>query len=315
MTERKIADLQAIESTGAVDRRQLLTLAAGLGAGSLILSHQALAQAGAEDTYERIKRTGAFNLGAREATPPYGFKDKAGTYVGFATDMARAVHANLQKELGVPIKLNYIPVTSQTRIPLLQNGTIDMEAGATTVTRARRTVVEFPVAHFVTATALLVATDGPIHKVEDLGGKRVGIPLGGVSDPLFRGLNQSGRIKPACTIVGFPDHPQAFTALETGSIEAYAVEGPIGYGLRSKSTQPAKWRVFDANVDSFLQAFPIRPDSPKFKRVVDLTLVNLFASGEWGKLYDTYFGPKSDAPLPMTDALRTLEIFNSWPEQ
>ena len=305
----------APDAKAAVGRRRLLALSASLGAGALVLPSAARAQAAGEDTYDRIKRTGMFNLGARESTPPYGYKDKDGTYVGFATEMAQAVHANLQKELGVPVTLNYIPVTSQTRIPLLQNGTIDMEAGATTVTRARRMVVEFPVAHFVTSTALIVAADGPVRKAEDLAGKRVGVPLGGVGDPLFRDLNQKGRLKPPCTIVGFPDHPQAFTALETGAIDTYAVEGPILFGLRAKSSDPAKWRIFDAGLDSFLQAFPMRPDSPKFKRVVDLTLVGLFVSGDWNRLYDKYFGPGSPAPYPMADSLKTLVIFNSWPEQ
>ena len=301
----------------ALGRRRLLAASAGLGAGALFMPSRARAQTAscAEDTWDKIKRTGSFDLGAREATPPYGFKDKAGNWVGFSTEIAQAIHANLQKEMGGTIKLNYVPVTSQTRIPLLQNGTIDMEAGATTVTQARCKVVEFGVAPFVSSTALIVAADGPIKKVEDLGGKRIGVPQGGVGGAIFRGLNEKGRIKPAATIVGFPDHPQAFTALETGSIDTYGVEGPILEGLRAKSTTPNKWRVFDAGIDSYLQAFPFRPGSPKFRRVVDLTIVGMFNNGEWEKLYDKYFGPKADAPFPMTETIKWMAVLNSWPEQ
>ncbi len=301
----------------ALGRRRLLAASAGLGAGALFMPSLARAQTAscAEDTWDKIKRTGSFDLGAREATPPYGFKDKAGNWVGFSTEIAQAIHANLQKEMGGTIKLNYVPVTSQTRIPLLQNGTIDMEAGATTVTQARCKVVEFGVAPFVSSTALIVAADGPIKKVEDLSGKRIGVPQGGVGGAIFRGLNEKGRIKPAATIVGFPDHPQAFTALETGSIDTYGVEGPILEGLRAKSTTPNKWRVFDAGIDSYLQAFPFRPGSPKFRRVVDLTIVGMFNNGEWEKLYDKYFGPKADAPFPMTETIKWMAVLNSWPEQ
>jgi len=300
----------------AIERRSLLAAGAGWGAGALLAPAAARAQAtGVEDTWDKIKRTGQFDLGAREATPPYGYKDKAGNWVGFSTEIAQAIHANLQKEMGGGIKLNYVPVTSQTRIPLLQNGTIDMEAGATTVTQARCKVVEFGVAPFVSSTALIVAADGPIRKLEDLGGKRVGVPQGGVGGGIFRGLNEKGRIKPATTIIGFPDHPQAFTALETGAVDTYAVEGTILEGLRAKSTTPARWRVFDAGIDSYLQAFPFRPGSPKFRRVVDLTIVGMFNSGEWEKLYDKYFGPAADAPFPMTETLKWLAVLNAWPEQ
>src|SRR3954463_10454263 len=163
-----------------IDRRGMLALSTGMGVGTLFIGPGAAYAAGAgEDTFDKIKRTGEFNLGAREAAPPYGFKDKDGNWKGFATEIARAVHSAVQKEAGKPIKLNYIPVTSQTRIPLLQNGTIDMEAGATVVTKARVKVVNFVVPHFVSSTAFIVAADGPVKSLEDLSGKRVGYAAGG----------------------------------------------------------------------------------------------------------------------------------------
>ena len=266
-------------TSALIGRRQLIAASSALGA----LAAPAIARAQTpadcvEDTLDRIKRTSTFNLGAREATPPYGYKDAQGNYVGFATDIAKAIHANIQKELGIVVALNYIPVTSQTRIPLLQNSTIDMEAGATVVTRARLKVVDFTVADFLTSTEVIVAASSPIQSVQDLAGKRVGVPQGGLEEAMYRQLNQSGRLKPTVTTVGFPDHPQGFTALGTGTIDAYSSDGPILYGLKDKAPDPAAWRVFDPGVNTFLQAFPIRPESSKFKRIADLTVVDLFVT-------------------------------------
>jgi glutamate/aspartate transport system substrate-binding protein len=303
-----------------LDRRAALRLSSGLGLASataaLVFPGTASAQGPcAEDTLDKIKRSGVFALGARQSTPPYGYLDAQNNWVGFATDIARAIHANLEKELKVTIELKYVPVTSQTRIPLLQNGTIDMEAGATVVTRSRAKVVDFAVPHFLTSTEVIVRADSPIKSLADLAGKRVGVPLGGLEEALYRSLNQSGRLKPAVTTVAFPDHPQGFTALETGTIDAYSSDGPIMYGLKSKAAGPAQWRVFDPGANVFLQAFPIRPESSRFRAIADVTIVETCASGEWDRLYDKYFGPKGVAPFEKSNALAMLPLMNAWPAE
>ena len=311
---------EAEKTLPSLDRRGVMRASVGLGLASaalgLPLARLAAAQGACiEDTLDKIKRTGVFALGARQSTPPYGYLDASNNWVGFATEIARAIHANLEKELKLPVELKYVPVTSQTRIPLLQNGTIDMEAGATVVTRSRAKVVDFAVPHFLTSTEVIVRADGPIKTLADLAGKRVGVPLGGLEEALFRSLNQSGRLKPAVTSVAFPDHPQGFTALGTGTIDAYASDGPIMYGLKAKAAEPAQWRVFDPGVNVFLQAFPIRPESSRFKSIVDVTIVETCASGEWERLYDKYFGPRGVAPFEKSAALAMLPLMNAWPAE
>jgi glutamate/aspartate transport system substrate-binding protein len=296
-----------------MNRREVLALSASLAIGSFAVTGRAQAAECAEDTLDRIARTGTFNLGAREATPPYGFKDAAGNYVGFSTDMAHVIHANVQKELGKKIKLNYIPVTSKTRIPLLQNSTIDMEAGATVITQPRVKVVDFGVPNFLTSTLVMVRADSPIRSLADLGGKRIGVPQGGLEEKLYRGLGRDQGLASPVTPVGFPDHPQGFTALETGSVDAYSSDGPILFGMKNKAGDPNKWRIFDPGLNVFLQAFPLRPQSSKFRRIVDLTIVGMYADGEWDRLFDKYFGPKGVAPFEKTDSLRTLGIMYAWP--
>ena len=293
-------------------RRRLFQFSAGLAVGALAAPSIARADDCIEDTLDRIKRTKKFNLGVRDATPPYGWKLADGTYTGFATDIARAVHAAVSKELGMTIELTTTPVTGQTRLPLLQNGTIDMEAGATVVTQARTKIVDFAIAHFLTSTEVMVMADSDIKTLADLAGKRIGVPQGGLEEPAYRDLNAKKTLNPPVRTIGFPDHPQGFTALQTGSIDGYSTDGPILYGLAAKSP---KYRIIDININTFLQAFPIRPESSKFKRIADVTIAALSASGEWTKLYEKYFGPNSQAPFPMTETLSAMVKMNSWPAQ
>jgi len=296
----------------AAPRRRLFALSAGLAAGALAAPAIARAEDCAEDTLDRIKRTGKFNLGVRDATPPYGWKAADGTYQGFATDIARAIHAAVSKELGKAIELATTPVTGQTRLPLLQNGTIDMEAGATVVTQARTKIVDFCISHLLTSTEVMVLSDSPIKSLKDLAGKRVGVPQGGLEEPAYRDLNTKKLMNPPMRTIGFPDHPQGFTALQTGSIDAYSTDGPILYGLAADSP---KFRIFDAGINTFVQAFPIRPESSKFKHIADVTIANLCATGEWYALYEKYFGPNTKAPFPMNDTLKAMVTMNSWPGQ
>ena len=291
-------------------RRWLLTAAAG--AGAVVAPAIARADDCAEDTLDRMKRTGKFNLGVRDATPPYGYKEANGEYSGFATDIARLVHQAVSKELGKTLELTYTPVTGQTRLPLLQNNTIDMEAGATVITQARSKIVDFVMPHFLTSTEVMVAADSNIHTLADLAGKRIGVPQGGLEEPAYRELNARRTWNPPVRTIGFPDHPQGVTALQTGTIDGYSTDGPILYGFL---TDRSKWRIVEININTFLQAFPIRPESSKFKHIADTTLANLFASGEWQSLYEKYFGPNSKSPFPVTDTLKAMTLMNAWPPQ
>ena len=294
-------------------RRRLFTLAAGTGAAALIAPAVRAQPAGcAEDTLDRIKRTGVFNLGVRDATPPYGFKDASGKHVGFATDMAMMIYDAVNKELGGSIKVAEIPVTSQTRLPLLQNATIDMEAGASVITQARSKVVDFTMPHFLTATGLMVPVDSPIKTVADLAGSRIGVPQGGLETAAYRDLNAGGTLASPVRVIGFPDHPQGITALQTGTVDAYSSDTPILYGF---TKDPGKWRIVDIDINTFLQAFLIRPESSKFRSIANVTLANIFASGQWQTLYDKYFGAGSATPQPMTAQLKVLKLMNAWPAQ
>src|SRR5579872_3069109 len=298
---------EATSETHSADRRGVLS--AGAASLATLLAASAARADTSEDTLDRIKSSGVFNLGIREAAPPYGFKDANGQYLGFATDIGKAIQDAVNKELGGAIKLNYVAVTSQTRIPLLQNGAIDLEAGATVMTIGRSKVVDFSIPHFVTSTSALVLAASPIKDVADLAGKRIGIPQGGLEAALFRSANESGTFATAVKTIGFPDHSQGITALQTGTVDVYSSDEPILYDIGRDRSQ---FRVVPMKMNAATQTLLIRPGSSKFKRIADQTIAQLCSSGEWEKLYQRYFG-EGGFKMPLPEAGKFLVQMNSWP--
>ncbi len=303
------------EKNGKVtSRRQILTVSAlgALAAPALLATRKAHAAAAPqESTIDRIKRTGVFNLGVRDADPPYGFLQN-NKHVGFSTEIAERVHERIEKELKSSVKINYVSVTSRTRIPLLLNGTIDMEAGATVITKDRVKVVDFSIPFFLTASNLIVPADSPIKSLADLSGKRMGGPRGGLQEMLFtKKLQAQNVFRSPVRFIGFENPSEGFTALQGGSVDAYINDGPIVYGLLKSTSDPSKWRVFDPNVDASPQAFPIRQFSSSLATLINLTIVDQCESGRWQELYQKYFVPVG-LPKEPDEAARFLVRMNSW---
>ena len=296
-------------------RRRVLGVGT-LGLGTLLVpgvlgTRKAAAATPQETTADRIKRTGVFNLGVREADPPYGFLDK-GKHVGFSTEIAEKVNERLEKELKASLKINYVAVTGRTRIPLLLNGTIDMEAGATVITKERVKVVDFSVPFFLTASYFIVPAGSPIRRSADLSGKRLGGPRGGLQETLFtRKLQAQGLFSSPVRFIGFENPSEGFTALQGGSVDAYTNDGPIVYGLLKSTPDPAKWRVLDAGVDASTQAFPLRQNSSSFATLINLTIVEVCESGRWQELYQKYFVPVG-LPRELDETSKFVVRMNSW---
>jgi ABC-type amino acid transport substrate-binding protein len=300
---------------GTQASRRHFVQGAAMGLGALLVpgvvgTRKAAAATVEESTLDRIKRTGVFNLGAREADPPYGYVDKQGKHMGFSTEIAEKVHERLGKELKTAIKINYVAVTGRTRIPLLLNNTIDMEAGATVITKEREKVVDFSAPFFLTATFILVPADSPIRKVPDLSGKRIGGHRGGLEEMLYT-KKRAKEFKSPVRFIGFENHSEGFTALQGGSIDAYSSDGPLLYGLQQKAPNPAKWRVFDPGVNAFAQAFPMRENNSSFANFVNFTVIESCESGAWEELYQKYFVP-TGMPRELDDTLKFLLRFNAW---
>ena len=284
-------------------------LAAAAGAQQLLSPNVAHAQAPAacpETTLDKIKRLSEFSVGARQGVFPFGYLDKDNKWTGISTEIAREVHKAIEKELKTSVKLSLVPVTSQTRIPILLNGTVDMDAGSTVVTQARAKVVDFCIPFIGTGLHLLLPVGSQIKGWKDLAGKRMGTVQGGFDSELYADLNKSGKMSPPVEIVAFRDQPDGFQALVNGAVVAYSSDGPILAGLRSRAAKPQDWKIIDPEISSELYAFAVRQNDSKFRALVDATFVDLFHSGRFMELYNQFLGPNSQVPLPIDANMKAL---------
>jgi len=262
----------------------------------------------AENTLEKINRTGVFTVGTRTASPPFGYINKQNEWVGFSIDLARLVHKNIEKKLGKSIKFELKESAPATRIPLLSSMAVDLISGTMTDTRPRRDSVDFSITFFVTGAQFLVKEGSPIKGIQDLAGKRVGAQQGSTNERIIR-----ERV-PQAQLVVFPDQPAGFTALVQGRVDTYTNDGIQLYGLKAKAPNPAEWRV----VGDFYSYEPfgmaMRKNDSDFRAVVNNALMEAIEGGEYFKLYDKWFGPKGELPYPMTDDVKSFLMYQVVPK-
>ena len=305
--------------TTRFSRRNFLKSAATTGAvaaagAQLIAPQPAQAETCGEFGLDKIKRMSEFSVGARQGVFPFGYLDKDNKWTGLSTEIAREVHKNIEKELKTGIKLNLVAVTSQTRIPLLVNGTVDLDAGSTVVTQAREKVVDFAIPFLATGLDLLLPADSTVKSWKDLAGKRMGTVQGGFNSELYARLNKEGKITPPVEIIAFRDQPDGFQALVNGAVVAYSSDGPILAGLRARATNPQDWKIIDPEISSELYAFATRQNNSAFRDLVNETFVNLYSSGRFMEIYDQFLGPNSNVPLPFDSNMKALVYLYALPK-
>jgi ABC-type amino acid transport substrate-binding protein len=254
----------------------------------------------AETTLEKIKRTGVFTVGARSGSPPFGYINKQNEWVGFSIDLARLVHKNIEKKLGQSVKFELKESTPATRIPLLSSMAVDLIAGTMTITRARRESVDFSLIFFGTGAQFLVKKGSPIKGVKDIAGKRIGTQQGSTNE---RALREN---YPQAQLVVFPDQPSAYTALTQGKLDAYTNDGIQLWGLKYKSPNPDDWEVVGDWYTYEPYGMAMRKNEADFRLIVDDALMGAIEGGEYFKIYDNWFGPKSEMPYPLSTEARTL---------
>jgi ABC-type amino acid transport substrate-binding protein len=258
------------------------------------------APAAAETTLEKVARTGTFVVGTRTGSPPFGFIDRQNQWGGFSVDLARLVHANIEKKVGKPVKFELKESTPATRIPLLTSGAVDLIAGTMTITRARRESLDFSITFFVTGAQFLVKKGSPIRGVRDIAGKRIGAQQGSTNEKFLRERH------PQAQLVVFPDQPAAFTALAQGKIDAYTNDGVQLAGLKAKAPNPGEWDVVGEFYTYEPYGMAMRKNDSDFRNLVDFSLMEAIESGEYQKLYDKWFGPRGEVPYPLSE---TAQVF------
>ncbi len=245
------------------------------------------AMAQANDTLAKIKNSGAITLGVRESSG-LSYTLGNGKYVGFHTEMAEHIISDLQKQLGLSkIDIKYQPITSQNRVPLVTNGTVDLECGSTTNNRARAKDVAFAVTTYVEEVRIATKTNSGINGIKDLNGKTVATTTGTTSVQTLRKNERSTGID-FKNVLG-KDHADSFLLLETGRADAFVMDGSILAANISKAKNPADFHIVGEVLSVEPIACMMRKDDPAFKKAVDDSIKRQIADGSLAKLYDKWF--------------------------
>ncbi|OLS64783.1 glutamate/aspartate ABC transporter substrate-binding protein [Pseudomonas putida] len=264
-------------------------------------------------TLKKIKDSGTITLGHRDSSIPFSYLAGKPEPVGYSHDIQVAVVEHLKKELNAPdLKARYNLVTSQTRIPLVQNGTVDLECGSTTNNVERQQQVAFSVGIFEVGTRLLTKVkDGqPTYKdFPDLAGKNVVTTAGTTSERLLKAMNADKQMK--MNVISAKDHGEAFNMLESGRAVAFMMDDALLAGEMAKAKKPADWVITGTPQSYEIYGCMVRKDDPAFKKAVDDAIVALYKSGEINKIYDKWFQqpvpPKGlNLQFPMSEELKKL---------
>lgn len=266
--------------------------AAALVLPLLAVGPQVYAQA-ASDTLDKVRQAGAITLAYRESSIPFSYLDDKAQPVGFGHEICLQVVEDVRKAVGRPdLKVNLQSVTSANRIPLLQNGTIDIECGSTTNNSERGKQVQFATNYFYTGTRFLVKAGTAIKSLDDLKGKAVVSTTGTTNYRILRNLNEEKKL--GIDLLAAKDHAESALMVESGRAVAFGMDDILLYGLKASSQNPAALAVVGDPIQVEPYAIMLRLNDPKFKRLVDGTLARLMQNGDFGKLYAKWF----QAPIP-----------------
>ncbi|WP_281374161.1 glutamate/aspartate ABC transporter substrate-binding protein [Aromatoleum toluvorans] len=282
------------------------TLAALIAAGTIALV-PAVAQAG---TLQKIKETGTITLGHRESSIPFSYYDQNQQVVGYSQEMMLKVVDAIKAELKMPaLQVKLMPVTSQNRIPLVQNGTVAIECGSTTNNAERAKQVAFSNTIFVVGTRLMTKKDSGVTDFDQLAGKNVVTTAGTTSERLLRKMNEDKKL--GMNIISAKDHGESFLTLETGRAVAFMMDDALLYGELAKAKRPADWAITGTPQSYEAYGCMMARDDAEFKKVVDAAIAKTMTSGEAEAIYSKWFlaaiPPKSiNLNFPMSEAMKKL---------
>lgn len=261
-------------------------------------------------TLKKIKDAGSISVGHRESSIPFSYYDDKNQVVGYSQDLVMMVVDAVKKKLNMPnLQVKMIPVTSQNRIPLIQNGTTDIESGSTTNNLERQQQVAFSDTMFIIGTRLLVKKDSGIKDFPDLKGKNVVVTAGTTSERLIREMNQKNNMQ--MNIISAKDHGESFLTLQSGRAAAFMLDDALLAGERAKARKPADWEIVGTPQSKEAYGMMMQKGDTQFKTLVDETIAKAETSGEAAKLYQKWFQspipPKGlNLELPLSDDMKEL---------
>jgi polar amino acid transport system substrate-binding protein len=238
---------------------------------------------------EDIKAKGKLVAGIKDSQQPFGFVDeKTKDIVGFEIDIVKYI----ADQLGVKLELK--PVTSATRIPLLTQGEVDIVAATMTHQKQRESQVDFSITYFMTGQRLLVKKGSSITSAKDLAGKKVGSAKGSTSEQNMK------KAEPSATVVSFETYPEAFLALKQGKVEAVTTDEAILVGIKYSDDHPEDWDIVGDYISSEPYGLGLVQNDSKFRNYVNQTLMHMWETGEYQKVYEKWFGKDTKNYIPLT---------------
>jgi glutamate/aspartate transport system substrate-binding protein len=248
-------------------------------------------------TMKKIKDTGTLTVGYRESSIPFSYLDDKQQPVGYAMELCGRVIDAVKAELKMPaLKIALQPVTSSNRIPLLQNGTIDMECGSTTNSVERQKTVSFSVSYFVTNVTAAVKKSSGIKSIADLNGKPVSTTSGSTSVQLIK-AHEKGKSIDLKEIYG-KDHAESFLLLSDDRVSAFVMDDILIAGFIANAKNPADYVFLPEVLRTEPYGIMLRKDDTQFKALADKTLTAIYKSGEINKIYSKWF----QSPIPPKNA-------------
>ena len=257
------------------------------------------------DTLAKVKSSGVVTMGVRESSGAVSYTLGDGKYTGYHVEICQKILANLEKAAERKLDIKYQPVTSQNRIPLVQNGTVDIECGTTTNNAARQKDVAFVATTYVEEVRIAVKADSGIKSIPDLNGKTIATTTGTTSVQTLRKNKRASGVE-FKEIFG-KDHADSFLLLESGRADAFVMDGSILAGNIANSKNPQGFKLVGEALSVEPIAIMIRKDDPLFKRMADDTVKALIKSGEMNKLWTKWFL----SPIPPKNAVIGLALSDS----
>ena len=286
--------------------KRTFALLAGLSA-SLAIALPAAAQ---EGTLKKIKDSGSITIGHRDASLPFSYYDDKQQPIGYAMDLCAKIVDAVKAELKMPnLKTNYQLVTSANRIPLMANGTIDLECGSTTNNVARQEQVWFANTHFVTANRWVSKKSAKLKSLQDLKGKTVVSTAGTTNIKQITEINAAQNL--GMNIISANGHPEAFQMVETGRAVAFVMDDILLAGLAAQSRSPKDYEISSVGLSVEPYGIMVRKDDKAFKELADKALSQVYKSGQINAIYSKWFEkpvpPKNvNLSLPMSPALKKV---------
>jgi polar amino acid transport system substrate-binding protein len=256
------------------------------------------ARAETPSTLEGVKQRGVLRAGVRQDVPGFGIVDEKGGTVGFDIDIA----TELAKRLGVKIEL--VPVTAATRIPLLQQGRIDLIAATLTHYRERDRVIDFSIGYFWTGQKLMVKKSSNIQSFADMAGKRAGTTVGALA------LKNLAAAQPKAVGQTFEGYPEAFLAMQRGLVDAVVADVIILAGLRANAPNPGDYVIVGESLGGGDYAIGVRENDSKWRDAINFALQDMWRDGTWDKIYGRWVGPGTPLNLAKSEIGFSMELWD-----